>query len=697
MILDWIGVWSHAVAAILLAALVIWQLRRPTGGAAPRALAAALAITGASALLVMMRGPHDLLARLGEGGRNLAWLGYMFALYRSAGGSRADVLEQAGGRAPTIAIVYAAVAGSIAVRAVVDSAAAALPADADFVQAVFAASMVLSMTTAIGALALVHNLYTAAAPQARWGIRLPMVALAAMWVFDLNLYTIAYFGHVWPTGLLALRGVLLVALVPIFALASRRQARFTMRLSRSAAFRSLSLLAIGGYLAVMALVARLVRAIGGDYAQVSTIGVVFAMSIGALILLPSRRMRAWLRVTLAKHLFRHRYDYRSEWLRFTDTLGRPGEDAAPLDLRAVKAIADITGSPGGLLLLPDEDDGLIAAARWNWPTLAVPPRGAEPALGRWLRENGRILSFDEARARTGAGADLVPWWLLSEATAWAAVPLVHGDRLVGVVILARPWPDRVLDWEDFDLLRVAGRQVASYLAEARGQEALNDARRFDEFNRRFAFILHDIKNLVSQLNLLTRNAERHADNPAFRADMIATLRASTARMNDLLARLSQHHRTRAEEPCPVAIGAVVEAVAAAKRGAHPLEVSGRREILAAADASRLEQALGHLVQNAVDASAADQPVSIRIGRREGDATVEIADRGHGMSADFVRGSLFKPFASTKAGGFGIGAFEARALIMAMGGRLEVESRPGEGSRFTIVLPLAEAMPRRAVA
>ena len=60
-----------------------------------------------------------------------------------------------------------------------------------------------------------------------------------------------------------------------------------------------------------------------------------------------------------------------------------------------------------------------------------------------------------------------------------------------------------------------------------------------------------------------------------------------------------------------------------------------------------------------------------------------------MSADFIRARLFKPFASTKDGGFGIGAFEARALVAAMGGRIEVASREGEGSRFTVFLPLAE--------
>ncbi len=126
---------------------------------------------------------------------------------------------------------------------------------------------------------------------------------------------------------------------------------------------------------------------------------------------------------------------------------------------------------------------------------------------------------------------MLPQWMLDLEDAWVVVPLPHMGGLAGAILLARPPVKRPLDWEDFDLLKVAGRQVASYLAEARAQEALAEAQRFDEFNRRFAFIVHDIKNLVSQLTLTARNAERHADKPEFRADMVETLRSSAEKMS----------------------------------------------------------------------------------------------------------------------------------------------------------------------
>ena len=84
------------------------------------------------------------------------------------------------------------------------------------------------------------------------------------------------------------------------------------------------------------------------------------------------------------------------------------------------------------------------------------------------------------------------------------------------------------------------------------------------------------------------------------------------------------------------------------------------------------------MQNAVEASPADEPVTVRVAGDEGSVSIAISDKGVGMDGDFVRNQLFQPFASTKAGGFGIGAFEARSLIAAMGGRISVDSRPAPG-------------------
>ncbi|WP_395612985.1 ATP-binding protein, partial [Allosphingosinicella sp.] len=166
--------------------------------------------------------------------------------------------------------------------------------------------------------------------------------------------------------------------------------------------------------------------------------------------------------------------------------------------------------------------------------------------------------------------------------------------------------------------------------------------------------------------------------------------SSVRKMNDLLARLSPGAARESDPPRAMAVQPLLEAVAAAKQRQHPVRAFAEAGLVAMADPNGLEQALTHLVQNAIDASEADIPVVLRAFESGGDIAIEVIDRGAGMSAEFVRTRLFQPFASTKEQGFGVGAFEAKSLIAAMGGRLEVESRPGDGTRFTLFLSGAES-------
>jgi putative PEP-CTERM system histidine kinase len=437
------------------------------------------------------------------------------------------------------------------------------------------------------------------------------------------------------------------------------------------------------------------RGSGWDWSRTLLLALLAVMTVAALVLLPSARARSWAKVKLAKHLFEHRYDYRTEWLRFTDTLGRTGADAPPLGERVVKAFADILESPGGMLLALEPGGATSMATVWNWPDRARIGSDFEGSRQFWaaLQKHGRIVELDAYRHDWGDPRDLsiaIPQWILDDPSAWVGVPLIHHERLIGLVLLAAPEYRRPLDWEDFDLLRTAGRQAASSLAEAHTQDALSNARRFEEFNRRFAFILHDIKNLVSQLSLLSRNAERHADNAEFRADMVATLKSSVGKMNELLARLSPQAQARACRNQPHPLRPILSSAIAAKRRDHDVRLIGDSALWAMADASALEQAVGHLLQNAVEASPADAPVLVRVEAQGENVAITVTDHGCGMDADFIQGRLFQPFVSTKTGGFGIGSFEARSLIVAMGGRLAVDSAPGKGTSFTIALPAADA-------
>jgi putative PEP-CTERM system histidine kinase len=564
--------------------------------------------------------------------------------------------------------------------------------------AVFEVRVLIEMLVSIGALMLLHNLYAGAASELRPVLRWTGIALAGIFAFDLNLATIAYLGGGQPVMIADARGLFGGMMAALFALGMNAAGpREQFSPSRAVTFRSLSLLLIAGYLAAMVLVTKGLALIGGDIARASQIMFVVVALGFAVVALPSARVRGWLRVKATKHLFQHRFDYRAEWLRFTRTIGQGGTGGASLHERAVKALADIADSPAGLLLMPNEEAQLELTARWNWPTIGVPAVAAEYAFSGLLEQHSLVLAFDEARRGVDHHGELaaMPAWLVEAEDAWALVPLLHFDRLVGVIVLARPRIERQLDWEDFDLLKVAGQHLASYLAEQAGQQALMDATRFDEFNRRMAFVMHDIKNLVSQLSLLAANAEKHADNPAFRADMLVTLRNSADKLSALLARLGRYGPGQVHDLAPFDLRDMAQAIAARFSGVHPVVLTREMPVTVAGNREAFEQALIHLVQNAVDASEPDSPVFLDVSLDGLHGTIEVLDSGSGMSPEFVRTGLFKPFVSSKQGGFGIGAFEARELIRAMGGRIAVESREGLGTRFSIALPVFEAARLRA--
>jgi putative PEP-CTERM system histidine kinase len=682
-IISQIGFWSHAALGFLYAALAIWTFQQY--GSTNRqqiTLIIALGLTAVWGVATIVNGPMSFAAQFAETLKNLGWLGFLYALLKSGGTNE---------QPRTIVMTYSALALVLLCQPFVDFAAHYVATSIGFEGAVAAAqqsAMLLRMLFAIGAVVLVHNLYTGTAPEARWGLNLPMAALAAMWTYDLNLYTIGYISTTEQLDLLAMRGAGMVGLAPVFAMASRRNSNWRIRLSRSVTFQSVSLMAIGAYLLTMIVLATTIQLVGGDYARLAQITLIFAMSLVALIVMPSGKFRAWLNVIIAKNFFQHRYDYRSEWMRFADTIGFPSQDAAPFHERVIKSIADIFDSPGGLLLTRDEESRLVLQARWNWPTADVPTYAGNSQTIPFFESTGHILLMDDVRDGIDERADprAIPQWLFDENRAWAIVPLVHFGQLTGIAVLARPPLKRSLDWEDLDMMRVVGRQLASYLAEAVSQQALAESRQFEQFNRRFAFVMHDIKNLVSQLSILSRNAEKHASNPEWQADMVETLKSSVDKMNDLLKRLSQHSQSRNAKIEEFDVEKGLMSVIHSKRLVYPIDADLSPGLVALADAGRVETILNHLLQNAIDATEDGSPIRISASRQGNEIAIRVSDAGCGMSETFVANQLFKPFESTKEGGFGIGAYEARALAQSLGGNLRVDSRLGKGTRMTLLLP-----------
>lgn len=676
--------WSYALAAALFTALAILGARGGERGARVP-LVTAIAVTALWALNMLVGAsvnlPVNAAGGVAETMRNGAWLWALWALIGRAGPTTEGGAGLPRGAGVAVAALLAAMLCQIALDLVLGGVrtlgSASLP--------LFRAVWLLRAATALGAIFLLQGLFgrMGRAQMRRMGWM--AAGLTLLWAYEFNHYLLALMsdGHVLVLG--QMRGMVLVMIAPLLALGLWDDPDRKLTLSRSAAYR-LTVIGIGAaYAFGLLLMVMLARAIEDPSARVMQLGVLFALSVIAIILLPTGPFRSWLRVEIAKHLFAHRYDYREAWLRFAEAVADDGRRGSPPMTRAVAAVAGAVAAPAALMLLRDDTGRFAPAASWHWPEPGDADTCALPeSLAARLEETGWIV---EIARRDDPLAPLLPPWIVADPSCWALVPLIHRGRLLGAMLIARPTGRRDLDWEDLDMLRVAAAQIAMTLSERAHQQALAEAQRFEEFNRRFAFILHDIKNLVSQIALLAANAERHADNPAFREDMVLTLREAASRLTGLLARLARPDIEQADPQATADLAAIARSVAdAAGTGAC---YEGPTACAVRGDGGGLRQAISHIVQNAIDATAAgNPPVRLVLTVGEDAAQLAIIDRGVGMSAQFLRDGLFRPFHSTKPNGFGLGAHEARALVAGMGGRLLVESREGEGSRFTLSLPIA---------
>jgi putative PEP-CTERM system histidine kinase len=548
------------------------------------------------------------------------------------------------------------------------------------------------LALAVFGLLLVEQMFRSIAPDSRWNAKPVSIALAGSFAFDLYLYSQAVIFGTQDVDAYSIRGAVHALMAPLLfvSTARRRDWIAQLRVSRRVAFHSATLLICGGYLLFISGVGYYVRYFGGDWGRALQLAVVFLSLIFLIILMLSGSARARLRVYLGKNFFRYRYDYREEWLKFTAVLYAQN---TPQDMghRVIRGLADLVESPGGGLWMKRPG----ASAYQQTTRLNFGPQldaeNANSALCEFLAREGRVINLEEYRSSPGSYRSLsLPTWLQSAPQAWLIVPLLVGSDLIGFVVLVSARTRVDANWEVYDLLNTASRQAASFLAQMIATEALLEVRKFDAFNRMSAFVVHDLKNIVTQLSLMLQNAKRLHDNPEFQQDMLMTVENSLEKMRQLMAQLREG-TTPAGLPFGVDLGGVLRRIESVVHGrGRQLTIRAAERVVARGHEERLERVIGHVVQNALDATDPAGTVTVELDRLGGQARIIVSDTGQGMTHEFVRDRLFKPFQSTKPTGMGIGAYESFQYIQELGGTISVDSAPGQGTRVTLLVPLFEA-------
>ncbi len=546
-----------------------------------------------------------------------------------------------------------------------------------------------ALGTSVFSLVLVEQLLRNVTPDLRWSIKPLCLGFGGAALFDLYLYSDALLFNRIDADAFSIRGFVHALAVPLIAISTSRSRDWKKRvvLSQRAALQSASLVVTGLYLLFISAAGYYVRYFGGDWGRALQIAVMFVAILLLAMLALSGSMRAKLRVLIGKHFFSYRYDYREEWLRFTNTLSAQ-DGVSEMGTHVIKGLADMVESPAGTLWLRDPSERFFAqSARWNLP-VSETTEDATSSLCRFLSDSGWIINLEEYRASPGRYEQLLlPKWLIEVPNAWLVVPLATGSELIGFVILATARTPVEVNWEVNDLLKTAGRQAGAFLGQMQTAEALLEARKFDAFNRMSAFVVHDLKNIVAQLSLMLKNAERHRDNPEFQQDMLMTVDNSVERMRQLMMQLREG-ATPVDSPRGVDLGAIVHRIQAAKmRQGRSLEIDATEKLIAKGHEDRVERVIGHVVQNALDATEQGGDVRVSISRQDSLALVVVSDTGHGMSPEFLRERLFKPFQTTKPAGMGIGAYESFQYVQELGGKVSVDSEVNAGTRVSLLLPL----------
>ena len=460
-----------------------------------------------------------------------------------------------------------------------------------------------------------------------------------------------------------------------------------LTVSRQILYRSVISGVLGCYLFVVGMLGWLLTSLGiGEALFWGSLGV-FVSAVGLAAILLSEDVRWRLKRFIGLHFYRSKYDYREQWASFTKRLGSlvTLEELAP---QIVGAVTEAVGATKGVLYLAEERDGRyhLAGVVDVGRAPAVLPEDA-PVIGLLRGELAPRL-LDSGRDTLSMPGSVTSF--VEPLAGGVVVPLRWRGMLTGLMVIGPERGDARYTPEDLEFLGTVGEQVAGVIVSARLSESLAQSREFDAFHRLTSFVIHDLKNSISALSLLSQNALANFDDPEFQRDAIKTLSRTVDRMKALLARLVSAPGVASLRLEPVDLGALArEAIGPVRPGSRVSIVRDLGLVPAVpGDPEALLRVIQNLVTNAIEAVEGDGMVTIKTYAEPSWAVVSVSDTGCGMSEEFLGKSLFVPFRSTKNGGWGIGLYETKGVVEGHHGRIEVATKEGQGTTFWVRLPLA---------
>ena len=549
---------------------------------------------------------------------------------------------------------------------------------------------------AVFGLILTEQLYRNTPLSTRWHVKFLCLGMGALFAVDLITYSKSLLYKNIDMSLWQSRGIINALVAPFFAITLPRlettSQQITASIPRKTVFYSTVLFGCGIYLTLMSLVGYFLKQTNAEWGESLQTIFVFLAILLLIASFTSGKIRALAKVYFGKHFFHYSYDYREEWIKISESLAKLGS-LDDLKHFIIVTLTDLVESSGGGLWLRNDQGHFFLAAEQN---LCLTPKELEHLksdgyLPSYLTQKQWVIDFYELAHAPEVYDDIdLSSWCDENSEIWLIVPLFHLNYLEAFAVLTQPRVARKLNWEDHDLLKTVGMQLANALALTKASESLANNKQFETYNRLSAYLVHDLKNIAAQLSLIVKNAEKHKHNPEFFDDTLETIKHSVGKMQHIVEQL-KHGKPTASPIRSINLVELFSRLQQHHKGHPTISFETQlSECLIRADQNKLYNIMTNLVQNAQDATQKpDGYVRLVLTRTDDYAVIEIIDNGVGMDSKFIAERLFKPFDSTKGNaGMGIGAYEARDFILKAGGQIEVESEINHGTTFTLQLPLS---------
>ncbi|MFM7230639.1 MAG: XrtA/PEP-CTERM system histidine kinase PrsK [bacterium] len=484
------------------------------------------------------------------------------------------------------------------------------------------------------------------------------------------------------------------------ALARRRLRDMSVPVGRPVVYySSVSITLAVAFLVVTFALSRVLPALSNEFRAYVVVAFLVFVAGGAILLMVQPATGRAIRRFVDRNFYAYRYDYRREWGRVSAALSPA---AAPEDVcRQVETLMREIFDADHVAIHFREDPAGAFRLLYG-PSDTPTTLEATHPLVRWFeRERWPVLFSDRALDPEVAQAIESSKLLRTSVGAAVCAPLSVAEPVIALLWLSPKRGDEAWSEEDLEFLTAMSRQLASALWFSRQAERMVEARQLESLQRLSSFVLHDMKNHVSGLALVVENARRHIGNPDFQRDAMAVVERSVRSLRELMSQVSGVSAAPQPQRAPVALrdlvsDALVESGLAL--GGTPglqVEVVVPEGAEAVVDRTQMGRVLVNLLVNAREALGTGGRIGVRAitvsgasGQRE--AVIEVSDDGRGMTEEFLRTKLFKPFSTTKKGGLGVGLAQCRSIVEAHGGTIDARSRPGEGTVFTVRLPAGPA-------